>query len=72
MPFPGTKRRSYLEENIAAAEIELIQRKVKARIDEAAPLGVTAGDRYTEHGHDRQLTRYRFRPHLNRPRPPPF
>ena len=45
VPIPGTKRRSYLEENVAAAEIELSEDDL-ARIDEAAPVGVTAGERY--------------------------
>jgi aryl-alcohol dehydrogenase-like predicted oxidoreductase len=45
VPIPGTKRRSYLEENVAAAAIELSAEDL-ARIDEAAPLGVTAGERY--------------------------
>ncbi|HTA15355.1 MAG TPA: aldo/keto reductase [Solirubrobacteraceae bacterium] len=45
VPIPGTKRRSYLQENIAASEIELSEDDL-ARIDEAAPLGATAGDRY--------------------------
>jgi aryl-alcohol dehydrogenase-like predicted oxidoreductase len=44
-PIPGTKRRSYLEENVAAVEIELSEQEL-TRIDEAAPVGVTAGDRY--------------------------
>ena len=47
MPIPGTKRRAYLEENVAAAEIELSAEDL-ARIDEAAPVGVTAGDRYAD------------------------
>jgi len=47
VPIPGTKRRSYLEENAAAAEIELTQEDLR-RIDEAAPAGVTAGDRYPD------------------------
>lgn len=47
VPIPGTKRRSYLEENVAAAEIELSSEDL-ARIDEAAPVGVTAGDRYAD------------------------
>ena len=47
VPIPGTKRRSYLEENAAAAEIELSAEDL-ARIDEAAPVGVTAGDRYAD------------------------
>jgi aryl-alcohol dehydrogenase-like predicted oxidoreductase len=45
VPIPGTKRRSYLEENVAAAEVELSAEDL-ARIDDAAPVGVTAGDRY--------------------------
>jgi aryl-alcohol dehydrogenase-like predicted oxidoreductase len=45
VPIPGTKRRSYLEENVAAAAIELSAEDL-TRIDEAAPLGVTAGERY--------------------------
>ena len=47
VPIPGTKRRSYLEENAAAAEIELSAEDL-ARIDEAAPVGMTAGDRYAD------------------------
>jgi aryl-alcohol dehydrogenase-like predicted oxidoreductase len=45
VPIPGTKRRSYLEENVAAAEIEFSERDL-ARIDEAAPVGAAAGERY--------------------------
>jgi aryl-alcohol dehydrogenase-like predicted oxidoreductase len=45
VPIPGTKRRSYLEENVAAAEIELSSEDLD-RLDEAAPVGATAGDRY--------------------------
>jgi len=47
VPIPGTKRRTYLQENVAAVEIELSQEDL-ARIDEAAPRGVTAGDRYAD------------------------
>jgi len=47
VPIPGTKRRSYLEENVAAAEIELSDEDLD-RLDEAAPIGVTAGDRYAD------------------------
>ena len=47
VPIPGTKRRGYLEENAAAAEIELSDDEL-ARIDEAAPAGATAGDRYPD------------------------
>jgi aryl-alcohol dehydrogenase-like predicted oxidoreductase len=45
VPIPGTKRRSYLEENAAAAALALSAEDL-ARIDEAAPLGMTAGERY--------------------------
>jgi aryl-alcohol dehydrogenase-like predicted oxidoreductase len=45
VPIPGTKRRSYLQENVAAVDIELSAEDL-ARIDEAAPAGATAGDRY--------------------------
>jgi aryl-alcohol dehydrogenase-like predicted oxidoreductase len=46
-PIPGTKRRSYLEENIAAAEVELSEDDLR-RLDEAAPKGSAAGDRYPD------------------------
>jgi aryl-alcohol dehydrogenase-like predicted oxidoreductase len=45
VPIPGTKRRKYLEENIAAAEVKLSQSDL-ARIEEAAPKGFAAGGRY--------------------------
>jgi aryl-alcohol dehydrogenase-like predicted oxidoreductase len=45
VPIPGTKRRTYLEENIAATEIKLTAEDLK-RIDQVAPKGVAAGDRY--------------------------
>jgi aryl-alcohol dehydrogenase-like predicted oxidoreductase len=47
VPIPGTKRRAYLEENAAASEIELSAEELE-RIDEAAPAGGTAGDRYPD------------------------
>jgi aryl-alcohol dehydrogenase-like predicted oxidoreductase len=47
VPIPGTKRREYLEENVAATEIELTADDL-ARLDEAAPRGVTSGDRYAD------------------------
>ena len=47
VPIPGTKRREYLEENVAATEIELSDDDVR-RIDEAAPRGATAGERYPD------------------------
>lgn len=45
VPIPGTKRRNYLEENLAAASIRLTAEDL-ARIDAAAPKGITVGDRY--------------------------
>jgi aryl-alcohol dehydrogenase-like predicted oxidoreductase len=47
VPIPGTKRREYLEENVAATEIELTPEDL-ARLDEAAPPGATSGDRYAD------------------------
>jgi aryl-alcohol dehydrogenase-like predicted oxidoreductase len=47
VPIPGTKRRSYLEENAEAAELTLDAEDL-ARIDEAAPVGAAAGDRYAD------------------------
>ncbi|HWF74175.1 MAG TPA: aldo/keto reductase [Solirubrobacteraceae bacterium] len=47
VPIPGTKRRSYLEQNVEATEIELSEEDL-ARIDEAAPIGAAAGDRYPD------------------------
>ena len=47
VPIPGTKRRSYLEENSAAAEIELSEDDLR-RIDEVMPAGATAGERYPD------------------------
>ncbi len=45
VPIPGTKRRKYLEENIAAASVKLSRAEI-ARIEEAAPKGFAAGGRY--------------------------
>ncbi len=47
VPIPGTKRIPYLEENVAAAEVELSDDDLR-RIDEAAPRGSAAGDRYAD------------------------
>ena len=45
VPIPGTKRRTYLEENVAAVDVALTPDDL-ARIDEVAPKGVAAGERY--------------------------
>jgi aryl-alcohol dehydrogenase-like predicted oxidoreductase len=47
VPIPGTKRVKYLEENAAAADLELTEQDM-ARLDEAAPVGATAGERYPD------------------------
>ncbi|MFE7571625.1 aldo/keto reductase [Streptomyces sp. NPDC057539] len=43
--IPGTKRRRYLEENIAATEVTLTDQDI-ASVEEVAPHGVVSGDRY--------------------------
>ncbi len=47
VPIPGTKRVAYLEENAAAADVRLTEEDLR-RLDEAAPVGATAGDRYPD------------------------
>jgi len=47
VPIPGTKRVPYLEENAAAAGVELTDEDI-ARLDEVAPMGVAAGERYAD------------------------
>jgi aryl-alcohol dehydrogenase-like predicted oxidoreductase len=48
-PIPGTKRVKYLEENAAAAELELSPEQL-AILDDAFPPGATAGERYLPPG----------------------
>ena len=45
IPIPGTKRRRYLEENVAATEMALTSADVAA-LDLAFPIGAAAGTRY--------------------------
>jgi aryl-alcohol dehydrogenase-like predicted oxidoreductase len=47
VPIPGTKRRSYLEENAAAAKIELTPAELE-RLEQAFPAGAAAGERYPD------------------------
>jgi aryl-alcohol dehydrogenase-like predicted oxidoreductase len=47
VPIPGTKHIQYLEQNVAATEIELSDDELR-RIDEVAPVGVAVGDRYAD------------------------
>jgi aryl-alcohol dehydrogenase-like predicted oxidoreductase len=47
VPIPGTKRRTYLEENVAATQITLTPEDLR-RIDAVAPKGIAAGERYPD------------------------
>lgn len=47
VPIPGTKRRKWLEENIAALEVALTAEDLQ-RLETIAPKGVAAGERYGE------------------------
>jgi aryl-alcohol dehydrogenase-like predicted oxidoreductase len=49
VPIPGTKRRKYLEENVAAESLELGDEDLKT-IEAAVPLDAVAGERYPEAG----------------------
>lgn len=53
--IPGTKRRTYLEENVSANDVEL-SGDVLAAIDSIAPYDITAGNRYPD-GEMAQLSR---------------
>jgi len=45
VPIPGTKRRTYLEENVAADAVRLSDEELR-RIDQVLPVAAAAGDRY--------------------------
>ena len=47
VPIPGTKKRHYLEENVAATAVVLSDDEL-ARLDEALPPGACAGQRYAD------------------------
>ena len=47
VPIPGTKRRTYLDENIAALDVKLTPEDI-GRLAELMPRGAAAGDRYSE------------------------
>ena len=49
VPIPGTKQRRYLEENIGALDVQLTTSDLQ-EIEEVAPKGVAAGERYHEAG----------------------
>lgn len=46
VPIPGTKRRTYLDENLGALDVRLSAADL-ARIEEVMPRGAVAGPRYT-------------------------
>ncbi len=45
VPIPGTKRRAYLEENVAALDVKLSNDEIE-KLSNAIPRGAAAGDRY--------------------------
>ncbi|HXQ25127.1 MAG TPA: aldo/keto reductase [Candidatus Acidoferrales bacterium] len=47
VPIPGTKRRTYLDQNLKALDISLTPSELR-RIDEVAPRGAAAGARYPD------------------------
>ncbi|HET7325820.1 MAG TPA: aldo/keto reductase [Nocardioidaceae bacterium] len=49
VPIPGTKRRTYLEENVGASDVQLSEADLEA-IDAVSPQGVASGERYDEKG----------------------
>lgn len=47
VPIPGTKRHGYLDQNIAALEVELTDAELRA-LDESFPGDAASGLRYAE------------------------
>ena len=47
VPIPGTKRRTYLEQNAAASDVELTEEELR-ELDESFPPGAAAGTRYAD------------------------
>ncbi len=47
VPIPGTKRRAYLEQNVAALGVRLTSEDLRG-INEIAPKGIAASDRYAD------------------------
>jgi aryl-alcohol dehydrogenase-like predicted oxidoreductase len=47
VPIPGTKRRTYLDQNLGALDVKLTAADLK-RVDELAPRGAAVGARYPE------------------------
>ncbi len=49
VPIPGTKQQRYLEENLEAIQLSFTAQELR-RLEEAFPLGVAAGERYSAQG----------------------
>ncbi len=49
VPIPGTKQRQYVRENVGTLDVEITPEDFE-RLDEIAPKGVAAGERYAEQG----------------------
>ena len=64
-PIPGTKRVKYLEENVAASDVELSAEDLEA-LEAAVPRDAVAGGQVRRHVVHRQLTRRRAPPARNR------
>ena len=47
VPIPGTKKRARLKENLGVLDVQLTADDL-TRLDELAPVGVAAGDRYPD------------------------
>ena len=47
VPIPGSRRRKTLEDNLKAIDVELSAEDIK-KLEEAFPIGQTAGTRYPE------------------------
>jgi aryl-alcohol dehydrogenase-like predicted oxidoreductase len=47
VPIPGTKRRTFLEQNAEASDVELTDEEL-GELDDAFPPGAAAGDRYAD------------------------
>ena len=49
VPIPGTKRISYLEDNVGAADISLTEKEIET-LESVIPLGAATGNRYSADG----------------------
>src|SRR3546814_6883509 len=56
VPIPGTKRITYLEENVGAVDVTLSVEEL-AEVDALLPVGIAAGSAYDPNYADRKSTR---------------